>query len=367
MGVYKRGNIWWIRYYDHGKEYYESSKSKKKEVAKALLKRREGEIEKGKLPGIHFDKVKFDELAEDFIWDRKINNRNVSEAEIRFKHLKGHFEGTLVTRITDSHIVKYIENRISEGAANATINRELAALKRMFNLGAHRRPPKVDMTQVPHIKMLKEDNVKKGFFEYDDYLIFLKALPEYLKGPVMFACKTAWREEEVISIEWKQVDLKEGAVRLEPGETKNGKGRTVYLDEELITMFSDLEKKRKETSSFRYVFLNRAGTGKIKDFRGAWNRACRETSLGYGYRKTKKYVETWEAEGFKKGPTIHDFRRSGVRNMVRSGVSEHIAMAISGHETRSVFDRYDIVSDADLKEAARKQDAYFGGLQADKE
>jgi hypothetical protein len=67
--IYKRGNTYWIQYYRHGKPLRESTKSKKEADAKRLLKKREGEISEGKLPGIYFDRVKFDELAEDFLRD----------------------------------------------------------------------------------------------------------------------------------------------------------------------------------------------------------------------------------------------------------------------------------------------------------
>ncbi len=73
--IYKRGKTYWIKYYRNGKPFYESSKSHKESKAKRLLKKREGEISQGKLPGIYFDRVKFDELADDFLADYRINQK----------------------------------------------------------------------------------------------------------------------------------------------------------------------------------------------------------------------------------------------------------------------------------------------------
>jgi len=337
--IYKRGNTYWIKYYRNGKPYWESTKSEKETEAKKLLKKREGEIIEGKLPGIVFDRVKFDDLMKDFLTDYRINEKkSLNRAERSANHLKKVFEGMKVTEITTPRINAYIEQRLEAGTENATINRELAALKRMFNLGARQTPPRVD--RVPYIPMLKENNVRKGFFEHGDYIALSKALPEYLKGFVAFGYKTGWRKSEIEALTWAQVDLEQGIVRLEPGDTKNDDGRTVYLDAELTQMFKDLWEKRKTAEKILpYVFLNEEGNDRIRDFRGSWEKACTQAEIG------KRL--------------FHDMRRTAVRNMVRSGIPERVAMMISGHKTRSVFDRYNIVSDADLKLAAAKQETYL--------
>ncbi len=338
--IYKRGSIFWIKYYSNRKAHCESSGSSKKMVAQELLKKREGEIQRGKLPGVVFDRIDFGELVQDFLWDRQINNQGTTEAQKRIDHLEGFFGGMKITQITDAHIRGYIEHRKVEGAKNATINRELSALKRIFHLGAKKRPPKVDMSQVPVIKMLTENNTRKGFFEYAEYMALKNALPEYLRSFCTFAYKTGWRKEEISSLTWNQVDLRQGIVRLEPGTTKNGRGRTVYLDKELIRAFEGLQERRKHAGKvIPYVFLNRKGNERIRDFRKTWLKACKEAGIG--------------------NKIFHDFRRTAVRNMVRSGISEHTAMKISGHRSRSVFDRYDIISDNDLKEAAERQEKYI--------
>lgn len=340
MGIlYQRGSIWWLKYYRHGKPFYESSKSEKKMVAKKLLERREGDIAQGKLPGVMFEKVKYDELAEDFLTEYRINQRkSINRAEVSVEHLKGFFEGHRVTEISTDKVNKYIEHRLGEGAANATINRELAALKRMLRLGADCTPPKVD--RVPAIHLLKENNVRKGFFEHHQFVALRDALPDYLKGVVTVGYRTGWRFSEVVDLSWSQIDRKNGIVNLNPGETKNDDARTIYMDDVVKEVFENQWELRKESLNlYPYVFLNRRGKGKINNFRKAWAKACETAKISQ--------------------KLFHDFRRTAVRNMVRAEIPEVIAMKVSGHRTRNVFDRYNIVNDRDLKLAAQKQQAYL--------
>jgi len=107
-----------------------------------------------------------------------------------------------------------------------------------------------------------------------------------------------------------------------------------------------------------FVFPNEDFNGAIRDFRGAWNTACRKLGLGYGYATSGEYVSNWKSQ-LAAGPTLHDLKRTAVRNMVRAGIPERVAMMVSGHKTRAVFDRYNIVSESDLKRAAKQQQIYL--------
>jgi len=343
MGMtYQRGDIWWIKYYRNGKSIRESTKSKSKMVADKILKRREGEIAQGQTPGVFFEKITFDQLADGLIQDYKINGRkSFDRMDKAVTHLKIFFSGFKAVQITTPKINEYVLSRLEHGVANGTVNRELAALKRMFNLGFQQTPSIIN--RVPHIPSLQERNARKGFFEHWEFLLLKEALPEYLRGVATFGYKYGWRLEEITSLKWSQVDRELGIVRLEVGETKNDEGRTIYLDDEVREVFAAQWEKRKAAKELiPYVFLNRKGDDRLKRFYKTWRKSCLDAGISV--------------------KIFHDFRRTAIRNMVRSGISERVAMMISGHKTRCVFDRYNIVNDQDLKLAAQKQSVYLESL-----
>jgi integrase len=132
--------------------------------------------------------------------------------------------------VKTSDVRDYIGSRKSEGAANATINRELAALKRAYTLGVQAEK----ITNRSHIPMLEEHNVRQGFFERGQFETVRRLLPDYLRPVITFMYVTGWRSiSEVFPLHWHQVDLETGTVRLEPGTTKNREGRVFYLTREL--------------------------------------------------------------------------------------------------------------------------------------
>jgi integrase len=139
-----------------------------------------------------------------------------------------------------------------------------------------------------------------------------------------------WRVSELLSMHVRQIDLASRAIRLEVGETKNDEGREVEMTPLVYALVQQCVAGKQGGD---FVFTRESGKP-VRDFRGAWEKVC--TAAGV--------------------PELlfHDLRRTAVRNMVRRGIPERVAMTISGHKTRSIFDRYNIVSKTDLHEAAKK-------------
>jgi integrase len=274
------------------------------------------------------NRVTLGELAEDVYNDYQMNKlKTLDDLKRRFnKHLLPFFgEYRRASTLTTSKINEYIVHRQEQGASNAGINRELAALKRSFSLGVKADPPR--LARKPHIKMLKEDNVRQGFFEHQDFESVRNHLPNYLKPFVTFSYITGWRKGEVRNLEWSQVDFKNEWVILEVGTTKNKDARKFPFTDELREVLQQQWEDRESSWVFHL------SGKKVGDFRKSWNTACKEVGLA--------------------GKIPHDFRRTAVRNLVRAGVPETIAMKMTGHRTRSVFDRYNITSENDLRDAAQ--------------
>ena len=164
-------------------------------------------------------------------------------------------------------------------------------------------------------------------------------LPEDLRPVAEFAYLTGWRKQEILKLQWHQVDFVAGTVRLEPGSTKNDEGRTFPFSSypPLRALLEAQRQRTDEVQQSREIIVpwvfHRNGKA-ILDYRKAWKDACTKAGV--------------------PGRIPHDFRRTAVRNLERAGVPRSVAMKLTGHKTESVYRRYAIVSESDLAEGVAK-------------
>jgi integrase len=329
----KRG-WYYLKYRDKGETVYEATGTKDEEAAKTKLRDRINEIAKGNPVPRVANRITFEDLKQGLITDYKVNKKKTLKwAERRINlHLEPFFGKKKANEITQTEVKAFIAKRQEENATNGEINRELSLLKRMYNIAIGDEI----ITRKPKIDRLQENNIRKGFFERREFEAVLVRLPVYLKPPIAFAYQVGWRIlSEILPLTWAQVDLDSGTVRLEPGTTKNKEARPIYLPASLMDVLEAQWREHLESyPDCPWVFHNRGE--RIFSFYKAWHRACREAGVS--------------------GKIPHDFRRTAVRNMVRAGIPERVAMQVAGHKTRAIFDRYHIVADSDLREAARKME-----------
>jgi integrase len=251
----------------------------------------------------------------------------LDDLDARWKlHLTPFFGDLRAIDVSSDLIARYVDKRQQQGAKNATINRELAALKRMFHLGHKATPPKVN--RIPAFPRLAEDNIRKGFLEDGQYDKLFASCPEnWFRAIVEVGRTYGWRVGELLKMRVKQVDLLSRTIRLEPGTTKNRDGREVTMTKRVYELLKLCVFGKKSED---FVFT-RSNGNPVRDFRGTWVKSCEHAEV--------------------PGLLFHDLRRTAARNLRRAGVAEGVIMKIGGWRTRSVFERYAIVSQSDIAEA----------------
>ncbi len=366
----KDSNIWWYQIYVNGKRERGSTDCRNKREAEAFVRRKLAEYSAG-LSSPSSNKVTVKELMGDLLLrHRNDRNKSVGDDESRWSiHIQPFFGHLLATQVSSDLIERYINHRKGQSTRskrppeNATLNRELALLKAAFNYGAEKTPPKVVRT--PYFRMLEERNVRKGFVKDAEYIRLADTtakaetakLRPWLRGMFESGWCYGWREDEIQSLQVHQFDPMARIILLEPGETKNDVPRqTPPMDETIYQLIITCTEGK---SPDDFIFTRDNGKP-VKDFRVAWWKACVAAEVGkFVCRKCDEIVtgtncQSCGGEKEYKGLLFHDLRRTGVRNMIRNGISEKVAMVISGHKTRSVFDRYNITSYDDLVNAGQK-------------
>jgi integrase len=339
--IYRRGERWAVEFWKGGLQHRESARTTSEQEAIAHLRRRVEESAQGKYVGARAERVTVADLLKLVTADyATAGNRSSRTLKYRVAALASELGHLRATKVSPSAVEAYKAKRLSDGRAKATINRELACLRRAYKLARRSHPPLISANSVPSIELYREDNVRQVLLDHADYVALLAHLPSPIDDAVTFAYLTGWGRAEVFGLTWREVDRAHGLITLPPARSKNGEPRELPLSRAL----SFLIEKRWQTRLVggpsgprvcEWVF-HRDGAP-VRDFRSAWWKAVR--AIG------------------KPGLVFHDLRRAALTNLVRSGVGEHVAMRISGHRTPSVFRRYRIVSTDDVLAALSRTES----------
>ena len=358
----------WCAYYLRGKEYRESTGETDRSKAEKFLKRRLTEVGADQIGAKAFvgpqqERVKISELLDALEADYKLRSKDSMQTRSNLKRVRLDFGLHRACSLTAEQVDGYIEQRLAEGFAPASINRITQVLGQAYTLAIERK----HLSNAPKIRHLSESgNVRQGFFSEPEFRAVVDSLPEYLKDFARFAYYTGMRKGEIASLRWE--DLDGDVIRLRAENAKNGKARSVPIDGELEKVIERRRAVRQVKTSggvlLAALVFHHDGEP-IADFRKAWATACVVAGLGKftcracGQPVSRHMCQECNTDALKySGRLFHDFRRSAVRDMVRAGVPETVAMSISGHKTRSMFQRYDICNEHDQREALRATEAY---------
>ena len=322
------GRVWWIEWYQEGRRKRErigpNKAAAEQRLREILSARAEGRYIK-KNPD---EKTRFKKLAE---WYLELEEAKAKKSYRRDKLsvslLVLAFGDRFIKDITPTMIESYKLKRLQEitrhrkTTAPATVNRELACLKTIFNKAV--RNGKAERNPAHGLKMLKENNERDRVLSQEEYDRLMVHCAPHVAQVVKVAYLTAMRQGEIINLTWGQIDLKEGFIWLRPEDTKTNEGRLIPLRQELVLMFKAMPRGLPGVKVF-----TRNGQP-ISSIREGFDAACRRAGI----------------EDFH----FHDLRHCAITNWRRQGHDFIRIMKVSGHKTLSTFKRYNSVSKDELK------------------
>lgn len=271
--IYLRGNVWWLQYYVRGRQYNESSHSTDREEVERQLRVKVGEVAAGQ--DIAPEKATVADLCALVLADYKLRKlRDAATVKWRYEaHVKPALGRLPASGFSPQQVRVYIDLRRAQEASDATINRELAIIRRGFSLAMREDPPPI--RRVPYIPKLEEDNVRQGFIGEPQYLSLRAALPDHLKALLVVGYHCGNRLGELRKLRWNQVDLGGGEIRIERRQAKSKKPRVlpIYGD-----MREWLEWQRKRRAPACDLVFHWEGKPLGSHLKG-WATACTKAGL----------------------------------------------------------------------------------------
>jgi Site-specific recombinase XerD len=224
--------------------------------------------------------------------------------------------------VTADTLRTYVRSRQEIGRSNATINRELAGLKTAMKLGG---------LLWPNFPALKETGLRQGTYTREEVERLAGALPKHLVPVLWFAYHTGRRRGEILQIKWEDVNWEQRWITIRASTTKGGQPDCLPLTGALMELLMKLHIVREGTGErpkSPYIFLYRGMP--FQEFSKSWKKSLQACGL--------------------PDKLFHDLRRTAATDLIEAGVSEQVAMAVTGHKTRSVFQRYHIVRQDAVRE-----------------
>lgn len=355
---------WYCGYYHAGREYREPAMvpdpqaaqgrrpAATQEEARRVLRKTLRGLDRGELVTPEKRRLTVGELLDALVtWMRNQGRRSVEKMVSHIKPVHAFFGQHRAVAVTSVMVEKYKAERRRAGKAPATVNRELEALRRAYSWGAKQKPALV--ADVLSVSFFPEDNARQGFFERADFDALLAHVKDAdLRDFIEWGFWTGMRAGEISKLTWAMLDRETRTLRLHATAAKTGKGRVLVLAGPLLRIIERRISARRLDCPLVFHRVAKGLPGQpVKDFRRAWALACKAVGL---------------PAGRKAGFTFHDTRRTAIRNLIRAGVDQAVAMKISGHETTSTFRRYNITSEEDLRAAMEKVAAYVERLPAER-
>ena len=265
-------------------------------------------------------------LIDAYLQDYQVRQfRSVSTARGRVAHLTAFF-GRVVraAALTTHQIRQYQLARRAAGAATGTINRETSALHRMCALAVHWGW----LNTVPGFPdRLRENPPRQGFFEHPEYLAVRAHLPAPWQDILDLAYYSGWRKNEILGLTWDEIDRAGGVIRLSPARSKTLVGRMLPISQPIADALARRRARRDPDSP---LVFHRDDIP-VRRWRTAWRTGCQAAGVPTRF--------------------LHDCRRTAARNLIRANVPERVAMLLTGHKSRAIFDRYNIINEQELLDA----------------
>ena len=274
------------------------------------------------------------DLLDAYLEDYAVRQfRSIRTARGRVGHLAAFFGREVrATALTTYQIRQYQLARHAAGAATGTINRETSALHRMLTLAVHWGW----LDTVPGFPdRLRENPPRQGFFEHPEYLAVRVHLPAPWQDILDVAYYSGWRKQEILGLTWEEIDEAGGVIRLSPARSKTLVGRILPISQPIAEA---LVRRRARRDPDSPLVFHRDGIP-VRRWRTAWRTACQAAGVPTRF--------------------LHDCRRTAARNLIRANVPERVAMLLTGHKSRAIFDRYNIIHEQELLDAGDQLVAYL--------